>query len=145
MSNNSGTEAAVTLDSSRFVTEKVSDEGGVMSGSTGGSPASKHSSTGGGGSGGGGSGGVECDGSDKPQATTMTTTAGTASTTITTNRGGVPDGNCSPGGAHDKGKERNSSARNTFTFIITSVRVLILILINYSISGSFVVTSCVIL
>jgi len=112
MSNNSGTEAAANLDSSRFVTEKVAEEGGVLSGSTGGSPASKHSTVGGGGSGSGGGGGsgVECGGSDKPQATTATTTttttAATASTTITTNRGGVPDGNCSPGGAPEKGKEK---------------------------------------
>jgi hypothetical protein len=125
MSNNSGTEAAANLDSSRFVTEKVSEEGGVISGSTGGSPASKHSSIGGSGSGsgGGGGGGVECGGSGKPQATTTTTTttAATASTTITTNRGGVPDGNCSPGGAPGKGKQRNSSVRNVVRFVITSV------------------------
>jgi len=115
MSNISGTEAAANLDSSRFVTEKVAEEGGVISGSNGGSPASKHSTVGGGGSGSGGGGGsdVECRGIDKPQAattttttTTATTTVATASTTITTNRGGVPDGNCSPGGAPEKGKEK---------------------------------------
>jgi len=124
MSNNSGTEATANLDSSRFVTEKVSEEGGVISGSTGGSPALKHSTVGGGGSG----SGVECGGSDKPQATTTTTTTttGTAST-ITTNRGGVPDGNCSAGGAPEKGKKGNSSDRNRVTIIITNLRVIILI------------------
>jgi hypothetical protein len=122
MSNNSGTEATANLDSSRFVTEKVSEEGGVISGSTGGSPALKHSTVGGGGSG----SGVECGGSDKPQATTTTTTTGTAST-ITTNRGGVPDGNCSAGGAPEKGKKGYSSVQNRVTIIITNLRVIMLI------------------
>jgi hypothetical protein len=131
MSNNSGTDPAASLDSSRFLTEKVAEEGGVLSDSTGGSPASKHSNTSGGGSGsgGGGGGGVECGGSDKPQATTTTTTTTTESATITTNRGAVPDGNCSPGGAPEKGKERNSSDRNIVTFIVTSVRDIILIFV----------------
>jgi hypothetical protein len=123
MSNNSGRDPAATVDSPRFVTEKVTEEGGVLSDSTGGSPASKHSNTGGGGSGsgGGGGGGVECSGSDKPQATTTTT--------ITTNRGGVPDGNCSQGGAPEKGKEINSSDRNIVAFIVTSARDVILIFV----------------
>lgn len=131
MSNNSGTDPAATMDNSRFVTEKVAEEGGVISDSTGGSPASKHSNTvgGGSGSGGGGGGGVECGGSDRPQATTTTTTTATPSTTITTNRGGVPDGNCSPGGAPEKGKERYSSFRNIVTFVVTSVRDVILIFV----------------
>lgn len=77
MSNKSATVPTATTDASRFVTEKVSEEGGVISGSTGGSPASKHSSTGGGGGGG------------TPQ---------------TTHKGGVPDGNCPPSAVSQKGK-----------------------------------------
>ena len=127
MSNNSGKELAATVDSSRFITEKVTEEGGVLSVSTGGSPASKHSSTGGGGGGGGGSGGgsgVESGGSDKPQTTTTTTTTATSSTTITTNKGGVPDGNCSPGGAPEKGKAKFGGDRRMATFYVTDVRVI---------------------
>jgi hypothetical protein len=87
MSNNSATIPTAATDASRFVTEKVSEEDGVISGSTGGSPASKHSSTGGGGSIGGGGGGT-------PQ---------------TTNKGGLPDGNCSPSAVPQKGKGRDNS------------------------------------
>jgi hypothetical protein len=79
MSSNSAAVPTATADASRFVTEKVSEEVGVISGSTGGSPASKHSSTGVGGGGGGGT----------PQPT---------------NKGGVPDGNCSPVAVPQKGK-----------------------------------------
>lgn len=81
MSNNSAAIPTATADVSRFVTEKVSEEGGVISGSTGGSPASKHSSTGGGGGGG------------TPQ---------------TTNKGGVPDGNCPSSAVPQKGKARQN-------------------------------------
>jgi hypothetical protein len=84
MSNNSAAITTATADASRFVTEKVPEEVGVISGSTGGSPASKHSSTGGGGSIGGGGGGT-------PQ---------------TTNKGVVPDGNCPPSAVPEKGKTR---------------------------------------
>lgn len=86
MSNNSASVPTATADASRFVTEKVSEEGGVISGSAGGSPASKHSSTGGGGGGsiGGGGGGT-------PQPTI---------------KGSVPDGNCSPVAVPHKGKGR---------------------------------------
>ena len=76
--------SAPAAEGSRFVTEKVAEEGGVVTGSTGGSPASKHSSTGGGGGVGGGGGGT-------PQTTT--------------NKGAVPDGNCSPGAGPGKGKK----------------------------------------
>jgi hypothetical protein len=86
MANNSATIPTATADASRFVTEKVSEEGGLISGSAGGSPASKHSSTGGGGSIGGGGGGT-------PQAT---------------NKGGVPDGNCPPSAVPQKGKAREN-------------------------------------
>jgi hypothetical protein len=86
MSSNSASVPTATADASRFVTEKVSEEGGVTSSSTGGSPASKHSSTGGGGGGGGGG---------TPQAT---------------HKGGVPDGNCSPVAVPQKGKGREKSA-----------------------------------
>ena len=103
MSGNSGTEPAAAVDVSRFVTEKVAEEGGVISGSRGGSPASKHSSTGvgGGGSGGGGDGGG-CGEIDAPQTTT--------------NKGGVPDGNCSPAGVPGKGKKETKSDLRIFTF-----------------------------
>jgi hypothetical protein len=84
MSNDSASEPIAAVDGSRFITEKVAEEGGVLSGSTGGSPASKHSSTG------GGVGGVGVGG-DTPQTTA-------------TSKGGVPDGNCSPGAAPQKGK-----------------------------------------
>jgi hypothetical protein len=91
MSNNSASELPATVDGSRFVTEKVAEEGGVVAGSTGGSPASKHSSTGGGGGVGGESG--------TPQTTA--------------NKEGVPDGNCSPGGGPEKGKETTKKSRNS--------------------------------
>ena len=71
--------SAPAAEGSRFVTEKVAEEGGIVTGSTGGSPASKHSSTGGGGGGG------------APQTTT--------------NKGAVPDGNCSPGPGPGKGEK----------------------------------------
>jgi len=105
MSNNS----AATVDGSRFVTEKVAEEGGVISGSAGGSPASKHDGTGGdGGDAGGGDGGDVSGGIGGGD--------GGGGTPQTTNKGGVPDGNCSPGGAPQKGKKKKSD-RKAFTLM----------------------------
>lgn len=83
MSTNSAPEPVATADATRFVTEKVAEEVGTVSPPAGSSPASKHSSTAGGG--------------DAPQTAA--------------NKGGVPDGNCSPGGVPEKGKRTEKSYR----------------------------------